>query len=259
MKKITLLAALFMVAISYGQIKTLKGNSFLTSGCGAGGKAAVSYPEGFSGATSGYEGSSGTANWEINPSLDDNNKIWIQGEIVFENVIPTDTPISDIISIPSGGDYILTAYAHNATDNTLSSCSFNANQKNKIRFNLEYTGTYVNGSPQTVDITTTDIGGSSPIAQTIVVTVTPNEALSIEKLKKYGFSFAPNPTTNYINLSAAKNISSIEVYNVLGQKSLSTKVDAARKTLDISNLSSGIYIMKVAIDEAVGSYKIIKQ
>lgn len=69
MKKITLLATFLIAAISYGQLKQVKGNAFTISGCGAGGKGDVWYPNGHT-ATTGYGGPSGTANWEIKLSLD---------------------------------------------------------------------------------------------------------------------------------------------------------------------------------------------
>jgi hypothetical protein len=73
------------------------------------------------------------------------------------------------------------------------------------------------------------------------------------------FSFAPNPTNNFVNLSASKNIEKVEFYNLLGQIALSAPVNGLRKEVNISNLKSGIYLMKVTIDNAVGTYKIIKK
>jgi hypothetical protein len=73
------------------------------------------------------------------------------------------------------------------------------------------------------------------------------------------FSFAPNPANNFLNLSASKNIEKVEFFNLLGQNALSAPVNGLRKEVNISNLKSGIYLMKVTIDNAVGTYKIIKK
>ena len=89
--------------------------------------------------------------------------------------------------------------------------------------------------------------------------MTPPQTASIDKLKKYDFSFGPNPTENHIYLSASKSIGKVEVFNLVGQKSLSTDLHASKGALDISNLSRGIYIMNVAIDKNVGTYKLIKR
>ena len=60
-------------------------------------------------------------------------------------------------------------------------------------------------------------------------------------------------------LSASESIGNVEIYNLLGQKSFSSDLRDNMGTIDISNLSQGIYIMNVAIDEKIGTYKIIKE
>jgi hypothetical protein len=84
-------------------------------------------------------------------------------------------------------------------------------------------------------------------------------ALSINNFEKFDFNFAPNPAKNFINLSAANSIEKVEVYNLLGKKALSTRINNDRSTLDISELASGMYVMQVTIDKQVGTYKIIKE
>ena len=256
MKKIILLIAIFFVSISYGQLKQVKGNTFTSSACGAGGKSDISYPSYFTGSTSGYAGVSTSNKWEMNFNVDDLNEVWIQAELIFETGIPENTPMANMLSI-SSNDYSLTAYAHNATGNSLT-CSFSAGQINKIRLNLEYNGTYVWGTDVQFTITATD--PSTGTSETINVNISPNDpTASIDKLEKYDFSFGPNPTEDFIYLSASKNIGKVEIFNLVGQKSLSTDLRASIGTLDISNLSKGVYIMNVAIDKNIGTYKLIKQ
>lgn len=83
--------------------------------------------------------------------------------------------------------------------------------------------------------------------------------LGIDDLKQFSFSSYPNPATDYINLSAAKNIEKIEVYNLLGKQVLRENISSRTKQVNVSNLSDGIYIMKAYIEDAVGSYKFVKQ
>lgn len=84
--------------------------------------------------------------------------------------------------------------------------------------------------------------------------------LSNEEFKAYNnFNYAPNPTNGIINLSASKSIEKVEFFSILGQKALSAPVNGLRKDVNISNLQTGIYLMKVTIDNAVGTYKIIKK
>ena len=257
MKKIIPFIALFFVSISYGQLKQVKGNTFTSSACGAGGKSDISYPSYFTGNTSGYAGVSTSNKWEMNFNVDDLNELWIQAEIIFETGIPENSELDNILSI-SSPDYTLTAYAHNTTDNSLNGCAFSGGQINKIRFNLKYNGTYVWGTDVLFTISVTD--PSTTTNETINVNISPNDpTASIDKLEKYDFSFGPNPSENFIYLSSNKSIGDVEIYNLVGQKSLSSDISDTKGTLDISNLSIGVYIMNVTIDENIGTYKIIKQ
>ena len=264
MKKILLLISLFVLGNTYGQIKTFKGNTFTSSQCVAGGLSTVYYPKGTTNVPSNllskHAGESPDSNFKMTLVVDDPAELWIAAEIVFLTTMPNaSTPMADMLSI-SSSDYTLTAYANRTReeDKTLNcnTSQVSANQNNKIRFNLEYNGTSANGTPtDTFDITVTD--PTSNVTETINVTV--NNTLSVDELDKYDFSFGPNPTANFIYLSASKNIGNVEIFNLVGQKTLSTNLRESKGTLDISNLSKGVYIMNVAIDKNIGTYKLIKQ
>ncbi len=74
-----------------------------------------------------------------------------------------------------------------------------------------------------------------------------------------GFSYYPNPTINSINLNAQDNIESVAIYNILGQKVVDQNSNATSIQLDVSNLVSGTYIMKVLVNGKTGTYKIVKE
>lgn len=84
-------------------------------------------------------------------------------------------------------------------------------------------------------------------------------ALSAPKFADAKFSYYPNPTRNQLNITAAKNISKVELYNVLGQNVLTNVVNATQKQVDISNLKTGIYMMEVTVENTKQSFKIVKQ
>ena len=266
MKKILLLISLFILGNTYGQIKTLKGNTFTSSQCIAGGVTTIYYPQGGANVPgnliSKHAGESPDDNWKMELVVDDPNEIWIAAEVVFLAAMPgagAPYPLANMLSINSS-EYTLTAYAHRLPedDKTLNCdpVAFGTNAFNKLRFNLEYNGNYANADAAiTFDITVTD--PKTDYTETINVTV--NNTLSIDKLEKYDFSFGPNPTGDFIYLSATESIGNVEIYNLLGQKSFSSDLGDNMGTIDISNLSSGIYIMNVAIDEKIGTYKIIKE
>lgn len=83
--------------------------------------------------------------------------------------------------------------------------------------------------------------------------------LSTPKFEAFNFSYAPNPATNVLNLNAANSISEVEFINLIGQKVLSVAVNAKQKEVNVSSLDKGIYFMNVTIDGTKGTYKIIKK
>ena len=262
MRNFLLIFCLFSFTISNGQISQIKANDFLPgTACKAGGLSVISDPS-----------SSNSGKWEINMVVGDANDTTnpavnyklIMGEIKFSNQIPTqvggaDTKLSDIISINSS-DFELKAKALRATDSNYDCNKPSGNAFAVLRFSLLYQGTIAENDPEIeFSIFATDQGAASPVTEEILVTMTPPQTASIDNLNKYDFSFGPNPTENLIYLSASKNIGNVEIFNLVGQKSLSTNLRDSKGTLDISNLSRGVYIMNVAIDKNVGTYKLIKR
>lgn len=73
--------------------------------------------------------------------------------------------------------------------------------------------------------------------------------LSVKDKNISKFKVYPNPVTdNKLTIEVPNNekISSIEMYNILGTKVMTrSEVNSANKTLDVSNLSSGLYMLKL--------------
>ena len=82
---------------------------------------------------------------------------------------------------------------------------------------------------------------------------------SINDLLKFNFKSSPNPAKDYINLSASKAIDKVEIYNLLGQQVKMETLNTTQNNVNVSSLSNGIYILKAYIEDAVGSYKFIKE
>nr|WP_244877125.1 T9SS type A sorting domain-containing protein [Flavobacterium suncheonense] len=73
------------------------------------------------------------------------------------------------------------------------------------------------------------------------------------------FKAFPNPVTNVLNLSYSSEISSVEVFNMLGQKVLVKELNVAQGQIDMSNLNAGNYLVKVTADGQTKTIKVIKQ
>jgi hypothetical protein len=82
---------------------------------------------------------------------------------------------------------------------------------------------------------------------------------SVENNALLGFSMYPNPTKNLLNISAKETIQKADIFNVLGKKVMSVNVNDTQASVDVSNLASGIYLIKYSVNDAVGTAKFIKE
>ncbi|MHB0756164.1 T9SS type A sorting domain-containing protein [Polaribacter sp. M15] len=82
---------------------------------------------------------------------------------------------------------------------------------------------------------------------------------SVENNALLGFSMYPNPASNRLNISAKETIQRADVFNVLGKRVMSIDVNKTNASLDISNLTSGMYLVKYDVSGTTGTAKFIKQ
>ncbi|MDG4950346.1 T9SS type A sorting domain-containing protein [Weeksellaceae bacterium KMM 9724] len=84
------------------------------------------------------------------------------------------------------------------------------------------------------------------------------EQLSVQENELQKFVYYPNPTKGLLNLKAASNIEKVEIYNLLGQKLISSNINSTSTQIDISKLAVGNYIMRVSIAGETGTYKVLR-
>nr|WP_298994562.1 T9SS type A sorting domain-containing protein [uncultured Polaribacter sp.] len=82
---------------------------------------------------------------------------------------------------------------------------------------------------------------------------------SVDNNTLLGFSMYPNPANNVLNISAKETIKNADIFNVLGKKVMSVNINKANGSIDVSSLSSGIYLIKYNVNDKVGTAKFIKQ
>ena len=81
--------------------------------------------------------------------------------------------------------------------------------------------------------------------------VSDNELLNV--------SMYPNPTADRLNISASNTIKNASIFNILGKKVMSLEINKNSKSIDVSSLASGIYLIKYQLDNATGTAKFIKE
>ena len=95
-------------------------------------------------------------------------------------------------------------------------------------------------------------------------TVTVTSTASVGELNLFEFNIYPIPASNVINLffdNITNNQISIEVYDMLGRlnQSIISNVVNGKTSLDISELSRGIYIAKITSGSTVSVKRFIKE
>ena len=80
------------------------------------------------------------------------------------------------------------------------------------------------------------------------------EDFSVAKLVVY-----PNPVKDVLNVSFDEKISNVTVYNILGQQVIYKQINANEAIIDVSELGTGNYFLKVESGEGMKTYKVIKE
>lgn len=83
-------------------------------------------------------------------------------------------------------------------------------------------------------------------------------SMGISDLTVAGISVYPNPVRDFLNIDIHKpsNIKSIALYDLLGKKLM--VVNKYIPSLDISNLSTGMYVLEIKTDNGIFTSKIVK-
>ncbi|MBU3011632.1 T9SS type A sorting domain-containing protein [Polaribacter vadi] len=105
-----------------------------------------------------------------------------------------------------------------------------------------------------------NVGGEAVGSETWSFTTESNPALSIETNELKNVSIFPNPTKGFINIKSDEKPTKVTIYNLLGKKVTTiNKSELKEDVVDISNLSKGIYLMKILIENTTKTIKIIKE
>ena len=85
------------------------------------------------------------------------------------------------------------------------------------------------------------------------------ESLSIGEQNISDFKMFPNPANDVLNISAAVNLENAKIYNLVGQLVVDQKIGSLSDQINVSQLKTGIYILEVASEGGVGTYKFVKE
>jgi len=84
-------------------------------------------------------------------------------------------------------------------------------------------------------------------------------SLSASSFDIANFFALPNPVKDILNLSYNKDITSVSVYNIIGQEMMTKTINATQSQIDMSHLETGTYMVRVTADSQVKTIKIVKE
>ena len=82
--------------------------------------------------------------------------------------------------------------------------------------------------------------------------------LTNQEFEQVDFSVYPNPVNNILNVSVQKE-ASFKLITINGQVNKQGQLQTGENTLNVSNLSNGLYFLQVKTPKSISTKKIIKQ
>lgn len=135
-----------------------------------------------------------------------------------------------------------------------------SNGANKMVFrtnfsNADFIGTVI---PQGVH-SIKGIAGRYNSTVQIYSTELANIVLGTTKNQIKGFGVYPNPVNgnSFVITTASVSLKNVSIYNVLGKQVVTTKFEGTSKNIDIANLNSGIYIVKIEENGNTATKKLV--
>ncbi|RAR71292.1 T9SS type A sorting domain-containing protein [Flavobacterium aciduliphilum] len=83
--------------------------------------------------------------------------------------------------------------------------------------------------------------------------------LSVSSFSKNSVAIYPNPATSSVSIMSKKAITGVSVCTLLGQEVFVKSLDGSFSQLDISNLESGTYFIKIASESSLETFQLIKE
>ena len=135
------------------------------------------------------------------------------------------------------------------------------NSKNTWSFNWKSPTTDMGAIRFYVSALAADGNGSVSGDQVVTASTGNFNVLGIAKEKQLDFALYPNPTSDNINIQLPSGVSEADmnVFDISGRLVRSAKVTSQNKLMNVTDLSSGIYILKIYSDGKIGAKQFIKQ
>lgn len=102
--------------------------------------------------------------------------------------------------------------------------------------------------------------GSNGGDQVVTAVSEPENALSISEARLLAFKMFPNPSTDVVNIQLPSGTAEAKVgiFDYTGKLLSSQTVTSSSQQVDVNNLASGMYLIRVTSDDKIGAQRFIK-
>lgn len=83
--------------------------------------------------------------------------------------------------------------------------------------------------------------------------------LSVNEFEINALTVYPNPAQDVLNIDYKSELTGVKIYNLLGQEVINRSAATSQIKLDISGLTSGVYIVKLSTEEGEHSFRVVKE
>ena len=137
---------------------------------------------------------------------------------------PSITQVGNILSVPNNPLYLYQWYLNGNIISGANSSSYTFTIPGNYYLEISYMGCVAISDP-------------------FIISSVNNELQQI--------SIYPNPATSIINIESINNIDEIRIFDIQSRVVFSEKINSKTKRIDISNLSTGIYITEITINNFI--------
>lgn len=134
----------------------------------------------------------------------------------------------------------------------------------KVRFDIgannagELSPSYIQADACSIIAPETFASQSRPDIQMVMKVIGTSTTAGLEDLEVVDFSYYPNPVIDKLLMKAKENITSISLYNLLGQELKRITPNDLEVELDLNFLASGTYFVKALVKDKIGSFTLVK-
>lgn len=175
-------------------------------------------------------------------------------DVWYSFVAPTNgsIEIKTSIGFATDIDTVITLYSYNGSTLTEVTCDDDGLSPYSLISITD--GSLISGNIYYIKVH--ELYGDNSISFNICLTTA--VTASVDDLQSIGLTYYPNPVSNILTLKADKQINSVRIFNMLGQEVRNNTSSALKVNIDMYDLETGTYFIKVLVDNTLRTFKVFR-